>query len=300
MRNLISYYYGLEPNDIHQVNNYYTFDIIADKYRLQEVSDIQIDKVYELTLNLYNNGIYTHQIIKTITNEYFVIFDKKRYVLLKYYVDDTVKITLDMIEEFQYQLQNIYLKDILTVNNWGNLWSEKIDYFEYQMNQFGVKYPIIRQSFSYYIGLAEVGIALFNNYFDNNEKVTLSHKRLKKNSTLYDLYDPFNLILDHKSRDISEYFKSLYIDNNDIILEIQKYLRKSSLSNYDRTIFFIRMMFPSFYFDMYEVIMNNQKDDEPLKEIIEKSKDYNILLEQIYNELINYVNMPYISWLKKM
>ncbi len=300
MRNLISYYYQLEPSDIHQSLFYYTFAIKGEKYRLQEVANIDIEKVYHFTLMLLQRGIYTHQIIKTTTNEFFITFDQKRYVLLKYYVSDTEKISFSTLLEFQNQLINVSLMEDTSGRSWGELWSEKIDYFEYQMSQFGIKYPVIRESFSYYVGLAEVGISLFNAYFDPKEATTLSHRRIKYNSTLYDLYDPFNLIQDTKVRDASEFFKSLYIEKKDIFLEIATYLKSPNLSNYERILFFIRMLFPSFYFDMFEKIMDSQKSDEPLIAILEKSKDYDLLLKEIYNELASYMRIPYISWLKKM
>lgn len=300
MRNLINYYYQLEPIDIHQSNSYYTFTVKNEKYRLQEVSNLPIDQIYHFMMELWERGIYTHQIISTVSNAYFVNFDQKRYVLLKYYVDEKEEISFSILEEFQRQL--LYLPSFSSSKSrkWGDLWSEKIDYFEYQMSQFGVKYPIIRESFAYYVGLAEVGISLFNAYFDAEEKTTLSHRRIKWNSTLYDLYDPFNLIEDSKVRDSAEYFKSLYMRKGNILKEIVSYLRNPQLSNYDRILFFIRMLFPSFYFDAYEEIMDNQKSDEPLKEIIEKSKNYDELLKEIYKELSNYMTVPYISWLKKM
>lgn len=300
MRNLINYYYQLEPIDIHQSNAYYTFMVKNEKYRLQEIPNISVEQVHHFMMELWQRGVYTHQIVTTVTNEYFVHFDQKEYVLLKYYVDEKEEVSFSLLEEFQRQL--LYLPPIEASKSrkWSDLWSEKIDYFEYQMSQFGVKYPIIRESFAYYVGLAEVGISLFNTYFDAEEKTIVSHRRIKWNSTLYDLYDPFNLIEDSKVRDSAEYFKSLYMKNGNVLEEIILYLRNPYLSNYDRMLFFIRMLFPSFYFDAYEEIMDNQKSDEPLKEIIEKSKDYDHLLKGIYNELSNYMTVPYISWLKKM
>lgn len=300
MRNLINYYYHLEPIDIHQSNSYYTFEIKEEKYRLEEIPSIVMEDVYNFMLELWERGIYTHQIIKTVTNEYFVFFNQKRYVLLKYNVNLKEKVTFPILQEFQRQTQNIPFSKSKQNKNWAELWSEKIDYFEYQMSQFGVKYPIIRESFSYYVGLAEVGIALFNSYFNTDEATILSHKRIKWDSTLYDLYNPFNLILDFKARDSSEYFKSLYMEKKNIFPQIQEYLRSPELSNYNRMLFFIRMTFPSFYFDTFETIMESQSSDEDLKEIIERSKEYDVLLKEIYNELANYMSMPYISWLKKM
>lgn len=300
MRNLISYYYQLEPSNIHQSKTYYIFEIKNEKYRLEEASPIAIEKVYAFMLELMERGIYTHQIVKTVTNEYTIFFNQKSYVLLKYYVDEKEKVTFPILEEFQRQIQSIPFSNSVQNKGWGELWSEKIDYFEYQMSQFGVKYPIIRESFSYYVGLAEVGISLFNTYFDAEKDTILSHKRIKYDSTLYDLYNPLNLIEDMRVRDTAEYFKSLYMEKKDIFEEITVYLRNTSLSNYDRIFFFIRMLFPSFYFDSFEVIMETQGEDEPLREIVEKSKDYHLLLKQIYNELESYMRIPYISWLKKM
>ena len=300
MRNLISYYYQLEPSDIHQAKTHYTFMFKNEKYCLEEVAPIAIEKVYAFMLELMERGIYTHQIIKTVTNEYSIFFNQKRYVLLKYYVDEKEKVTFPILQEFQRQIRGIPFSNSVQNKGWGELWSEKIDYFEYQMSQFGVKYPIIRESFSYYVGLAEVGISLFNTYFDTEKDTILAHKRIKYDSTLYDLYNPFNLIEDMSVRDTAEYFKSLYMENKHIFEEIKVYLQNTSLSNYDRIFFFIRMLFPSFYFDSFEIIMETQGDDTPLREIVEKSEDYNLLLKQIYNELENYMHVPYISWLKKM
>ncbi len=300
MRNLINYYYKLEPEDIHHSGNYYTFNIEKDFYRLQDIKDISVETVYDLVLELYQKGIYTHQILRTITNEFSVIFNQKRYVLLKYMDGENKGLSLENIYYFQNFLYSISVEKAMNTSKWGDLWSQKIDYFEYQMNQFGVKYPVIRDSFAYYIGLAEVGISLFYTYYSQDETLVLAHKRLKANSSLYDLYDPFNLIVDSKVRDIAEYFKFLYLEGEDIYPKIREYLQNKNLSNYDKIMFLIRMFYPSFYFDMYEHIIDNQLDDEPLKEIIKKTKNYDHILKFIYNELTMTMNLPYISWLKKI
>lgn len=299
MRNLISYYYQLEPTDIHQMDNYYTFKINDSFYRLQEIRDIKVEDIYDLVIELYQNGIYTHQILKTVTDEFSVTFNQKRYALTIYSKEEEKAMSLDDIYKFQSYLYYIQPKKAKNTSIWGDLWSEKIDYFEYQMNQFGIKYPNIRESFAYYVGLAEVGISLFYAYYSQEEKPILSHKRLKNKNTLYHIYDPFNLVIDYKVRDVAEFFKSLYLDGENILPLIHKYLYDGRLNNYEKMMFFIRMFYPSFYFDVYENIMDNQSDDIILKEIVEKTKDYDKILKFIYNELSLMMSMPYISWLKK-
>ena len=96
----------------------------------------------------------------------------------------------------------------LDCSDWKRLWEEKIDYFEYQLSQFGNKHPLIRESFAYYTGYVEMAISLLNDLPKKNNNLVLTHKRIRGNSTLYDLYDPFNFVIDHKVRDAAEYFKS--------------------------------------------------------------------------------------------
>jgi hypothetical protein len=207
------------------------------------------------------------------------------------------KVDLEKINYFKNSIQYFNFEKVINTSNWGKLWSEKIDYFEYQMNQFGIKYKKIRESFAYYIGLAEVGIALFNKYYKEGEKLTLSHKRIGINSTLYNLYDPFNLILDLNVRDTCEYLKSTYIKNKNTDL-IDEYLKTNTLTEYERIMFFIRMFYPSFYFDCFEQIIDEQLEEEEIEKVIKKTEDYHLLLKKIYLTLMPEVNLPYISWLR--
>lgn len=86
---------------------------------------------------------------------------------------------------------------------------KKIDYLEYRMNQQGLKYKLLRESFSYYIGLAENAIILVKENSANN--FTLSHKRISYNDTTYQLYNPLNYTIDCYFRDTCEYFKSAFL-----------------------------------------------------------------------------------------
>ena len=92
-------------------------------------------------------------------------------------------------------------------NLWKQLWSNKVDYFEYQITQVGKKYPLIRESFSYYIGVVEAGICLLNN--SKKLRCSVAHKRITKNEDLFEFYNPTNYILDTRVRDLSEYFKTM-------------------------------------------------------------------------------------------
>lgn len=297
MRNLINHYYKLEPIEIHQKKGFYTFDIGNSKYRLIEKKYSEIEQAYKLVLEFYAKGLYINYPIKTNFNTWQIEYNHKSYNLVQYDKHMDEKITLENILDFQKNISRYNFNNVIKTNNWGKLWSEKLDYFEYQMNQFGIKYSIISETFAYYIGLAELGIALFNNYYDETYPSIVEHKRIEKNSDLYELYNPFNMIKDLKVRDISEYFKNKYL-YDEPFEEIKKYLKTEVLSKYEKIMFFIRMLYPSFYFDMFEEIIDEKITEKEIKKIIKKTENYDSLIKKIYEYLSGEIEMPFIIWFK--
>ena len=149
--------------------------------------------------------------------------------------------------------------------------------------------------------MVETGISLYNNTIQNfKSKKSISHKRINKNSTLYDLYNPLNLIVDYKVRDATEYFKNLFLNKKNIFDDIVKYFYEEQLSLNDCYIFFIRMFYPSFYFDTYESIINNKIEEDKIQLIIENTDLYEKILRDVYLYLSNFIQMPDIEWLKKV
>ena len=277
----------------------YRFSVGEDYYVLSPCDITEIKQIYELSQQLFQKGIYTHQIVPNISNSIYTTINNTNYVLLRLYTDMEKRVTMQDIIRFN---DVSFPMDFEKLNrqNWAILWENKIDYFEYQVNQFGKKFPKIRESFSYYVGLAETGISLYVNSNLDYGNQGVSHKRIKVNSTMYDLYNPLNLVIDYKVRDMAEYFKDLFLTQDDIFVEIIEYLEYQHLSTYDCFVFFIRMFYPSFYFDLYEKIMEEQIEESRIDVIIEKTEAYEILLKRLYMYLSNYMNMPDIEWLKKV
>ena len=104
--------------------------------------------------------------------------------------------------------------------NWTKIWSDKNDYLEFQISELGKKHPIIRESFSYYIGLAETAIALTNEVQNNEITYVYSHKRINRDDTLLEFYNPLNITVDARVRDIAEYLKSAFFNDFDIREEL--------------------------------------------------------------------------------
>ena len=119
------------------------------------------------------------------------------------------------------------------------------------------------------------------------------------NSTLQDLYNPLNLIIDSRTRDICEYFKSLFFNDKLELIDIQNYFSVTNLTREELYLFYARMLFPSFYFDMYEKIINGSNKDKEMLKIANKIETYQILLRDLYWVLKKYANLPDIEWIIK-
>ena len=206
--------------------------------------------------------------------------------------------TIEDIIDFQNRV--MYVKVPHENSNWAYLWSKKIDYFEYQVNQFGIKYPTIRKSFNYFVGLAENGITAYNDFHDDYIECSIVHKRLLLTSKLYDLYDPFNLIYDVKSRDFCEYIKNCFFNNQDALLIFKNNIGLFNFTSQELLLFYIRLFYPSFYFDVYEKIVEEGEVESKLDVIIGNVGKYEIFLKEITSFLEQYITLPNIEWIKKV
>ena len=273
MKNALNYYYNLNPTSIHQINKDYRCYINDEEYLLNyyEKNDYMIDEIYELSNYLLNYNIPCHQIILNNNREKVTLINNRPYVLLKIFVKNRIVNSDDLL--FFSQL-NIDAKNFQSLfkYNWYNLWVKKIDYFEYQISQFGKKYPLIRSSFNYFVGLAESGISLFRNIYNKNEyNFVVSHDRIKINDGLVQLYNPLNFILDNKVRDLSEYIKDKVIFGSYSIEEAKEDIQKIKLSTYEYGLLFSRLLFPTYYFDCYEKIVFGYSDESELLKIINQN-----------------------------
>ena len=242
-------------------------------------------------LDILNKNMYVHPIILNKDNSPLTFFNNSYYVLMKtiYYGQ---KVNLNNIIPFTK------IKTDLNNNNWANLWSLKNDYLEYQMSMLGRKHPLLRDSFSYFLGLGETAIALANMVDGKSSYNVYAHKRICKNDTTFDLYNPLNIKVDLKVRDAAEYFKQSFFSGNDINIELTNYLNSEVLTTYEYIMFFSRMLYPTYYFDIYEEIITGREDEKNIMKIINKVNDYEIILKSLYKHFKTFLNIFTIEWLE--
>ena len=293
MKNIINYYYQLIPEKIKQKNEYYTFNIDNTIYIFMPYyNNINLLKtIYEYLIRL---NVYCHEIINNKDNNVITINNNKPYILLKVHYNVSRNINIQNILSY-----NILINEEKKCN-WKELWCNKLDYYEYQIREFGKKYPLLKESFSYYNGLTETAICLLNYQEEGKTYNYINHQRILKNMNYIDFYNPLNLVIDVKTRDISEYFKIKFFEKENIIDEIKNYLYINKLSYNEILLFFTRLIYPSYYFDTYDEIIQGVTKEEKLNQYISKIKEYELFLKQVYIIINRYYKLPEIEWIIKM
>jgi len=305
MEDKIKVHYNLNFQSVVLEKSFYILkDEIYTYYLVPyERGDADLKDLYETSLELNRKNIACHSFIINRNNQVLTSIDNINYCLMR----------INFPEEHEFNLMDILNMNKLVVlsesksnlyhNNWANLWSEKIDYFEYQMSELGSNKKVIINSLSYYIGLAENAIAYVNhtvsNLKDNNQRVVLCRKRVYSPNYGINYLNPLNFIFDLEVRDIAEYIKAAFFNEMDIWSEIDEMYMNRRFTPYEANMFFARLLYPSYYFDIYERIMENEHSEDELIYIVKKVDEYETFLMEIYNYLNNFTPMVPIEWLIK-
>jgi hypothetical protein len=163
---------------------------------------------------------------------------------------------------------------------------------------------MLYKTIDYYIGLAENAISyvkqieLESRSNDTLAPITVSHKRVY-NYTLFDLYNPINLVIDYKIRDISEYIKMSFFNGLDVWKDIESIFSLYKFSPYSLRLLYGRLLFPSYYFDIYEEIIEKDLNENKIFDIINKSNEYELFLKEIYYYINEYSPIPSVDWIIK-
>jgi len=288
MKNVINYYYGIIVNEFKKRDNSFIFIINDIEFEFIQYYD-DINKLLNIYSILKNYRRNSHDIIINKNNNFITYYENNPYILLKKIKYSKKNIELDDILEYDC---NIYIREEL---NWKKMWKDKIDYYEFQIGENGLKYPLLKQSFGYYLGLSEIAINLLNYVNYKNITYCISHKRIEK---IDNLYNPINMIIDNKSRDIAEYIKLKFFSNDIKLEEITNTINKKIFTKDEILLFLARLIYPSYYFDIYEKIYKNKEFEKDLNKIIKKNVEYETFLKQIYNQIKLLYVIPQIEFLE--
>ena len=296
MKNFIEYFYNIKIDKIFYEKDYYFFTYSGYTYKLYALTS-----EYDVNFLLYINqkmliNTLVSEIIFNKNMEIISVYNENRFMLIKIFVNMNKNISLSEI-----LFLNNYLNSKKLSVNWGQLWEKKIDYLEELINENGKKYPLIVNSFNYFVGMTENAISYYNSInIGNDINYVISHRSIKIGDTIESLYNPLNIILDYRVRDIAEYIKISFFKNNKLIFkEIQKYLINNNLSLTEVQLLVARLLYPSFYFDMYDDIMIDNQEEKILTFILANLDNYEIYLSNVIELIRQRYNVDEIAWLKK-
>lgn len=304
MKETLEYYYGLDIENIEELDGKYHIKQENQDYffvfynrGIEELEDI-----INVSKEMVKKGINVHKVLINRNNSFLTKVGEYNYILFavsnlseEYDIFDMVKISEKLV--LNNNKSNLYR------NNWGTLWSEKIDYFEYQVRELSIEKDVVKNSFSYYVGMAENAISYVNNtnmkYGGDAYRIVLSHRRVFYPNYKLNYLNPLSFVFDLEVRDIAEYLKAMFFkkDISFCLDELSSYLKIRHLSLYEYQMLYARLLYPTYYFDVYESVMNKNGDEEQLVNIIKKCDSYEEFLKKTYLEISKYAKIDKIEWI---
>ncbi len=289
MKNTIMYYYNFDNISIFRwkdrkiikvKNEVYLFEKI---YNEKEIIDVYhlLNKNHQYYSFVFNRN---HQLFTPYNGNYYVLLKKNNHV-----------INLESaIFKIQYVVEG---KNISNHKDWAFLWQQKNDYFEYQMNHIYGKFLLIDESIDYFIGMAEAAIA-YVSYNDITlqpgiERLALCHKRINQD----DFLNPINVVVDYPERDIAEYLKYIFIQQDYSSSKLERIFNQVQCTVRGYYRIYGRLLYPSYYFDLYEQIIDGKVEENKIKKIIDRIDEYEQYLSMIYYIIEKRVDIKEIDWL---
>ena len=126
MKNVINYYYNINPSNIYQKDKYFMFSYNDENYCFITYNRPfeEIKGLYELNLQMLNSNLLVHEIILNKDGYAITPMDNISYVLLKVYVNVNKKSKLMDIIEINNSTIMIKYDSVLNRSNWSKLWAD--------------------------------------------------------------------------------------------------------------------------------------------------------------------------------
>ena len=293
MKNVIYNYYNILVDNIKKDRDNYFFYYNDKQYLLYLVLNniYEVKKIYEYSIK---NNVECFKIITNNKNEFFSKVGNSYYALLE----------LKGILNYEYSLNEFKITIINDKEtDWGKIWGDRLDYYEIQIRQLGIKYQTVLNSFGLYHGIAENAILYYNktiSTFKENYTLSIMHNRIKYPCLLIDYNNPINFVIDYNIRDIAEYIKSYMLSNKYDIDEVINILNNYSFNNLMFNLLYTRLLYPNFYFDVFDNIILEDGKDNDIVNVLNYSSRYLNMLKEIYIYFNKKYNMFKIEWLDKI
>ncbi len=303
LKNEIAYYYHLYPEQLIKKGNTYFFNYQNKRYSLEPYKRNldEIENLYLLNRILVEQNIFFPKLLVNVMNQVLTSINGRYYCLKEELLPQEKVRIEEIIYPMSYTLPVEKLKNIRR-DQWAQLWESKIDYFEYQRSHIEQKFPKLVEGLDYFIGMSENAIAYVKTIEKTIPKtrldtLTFARRRVKAKSTLSEFYDPLSFVMDYKVRDIAEFIKSCFFETDILETELEKWILSLQLSDYGFGMFFGRMLFPSYYFDLYENIINGKENENKIEQVLSKIDAYIEFLNTIALQITRRHSIPFPQWI---
>ncbi len=298
MKETIKYYYNVYPDSLEEIENGVYFYLNGYKYYFVKYdrNPVEIAFLVQISNELFKRNILVDTFIKTKDNNFFVNVNEKVYVLLR----------VNSIENDVYDL-----KDIIDFNNkivtdkqihmgWANLWMKRVDDLENEISEYNTEYPLIRESFDYYVGLAENAISYFNDILIEEDiravKINLNHKKILNPTCSGLINNPLTFTFDYEVRDIAEYIKTSFFEGEFYLEDIYEVLKRN-FSRASLRMLYARLLYPNYYFNALERVFVLDEEEKIINKYVEKINEYEKFLDEVYKIINKKVSIPPVQWL---
>jgi len=300
MKNALNYFYGFYLDEVQKIYDCYYFSYDQDTYMVMPY-DRSIEEapiLYQLNIEMLEQQFPMHRIILTKDRSVLFYHEEQPWVVLKQPKIKNRYITYQDLLNFSPWIISYDTKKKMDKSNWGIIWEKKIDYFEHQLKEIREKYPILSSSFFYYIGLFENAITYYYETNSHPSKKTICHRRVTVDMDLLSFYNPLTLVIDDKMRDVGEYLKSFVLKENYTKEKLAILLNMVIFQKEDVLLLISRILFPSYYFDLYEEIVIDEVPEKEIYKILEKQENILYLLSYLFQKY-SFYHIPQIDWIKK-
>ncbi|MDF0727433.1 spore coat protein YutH [Cytobacillus sp. S13-E01] len=324
--------YGLTIDKKVTGGNYEAFQCRNILYTIVPVVNMEQEEVYEykqMSDYLISKGdLSIASFVLTKENKLFGTVKEQKVVVLRYPYNQTRK-----SYSLGYELANFHEKGRtfpyrIVKNNrigqWKNLWEQRVDQMELFWNDKVRQHPenyfekLFVESFPYYIGLTENAIQyLVDTEIDDRpspiDSATICHHRFNATTWPRDQHvkTPINWVLDHCSRDLAEWVRHLFleqqrIDYTTISTNIRDYERVTRLSSFAWRLMYSRLLFPIHYFEciegyyLTESVEVQKQQENRLSSYLASSSEYEAFLSE-FTKIMQHSNrsisIPKVNWL---
>ncbi len=306
MKETILYSYHIKVENLKEYDEYSVFQMGEATYYFTKLkrTEKEFQELLYVMEELFKKNISVFPFIKNSSGQFITMVGTIPYVLVMV-TNPTQEYGILDIMDYQKKFVLHYTKSNLYRNEWANLWSSKVDYLEYQVHELGKNYPIILDSFSYYVGLAENAIC----YVRFIEKrvgvpkglpIVLSHRRVSYPNYRLNFDNPLHFIFDLEVRDIASYIKSMFFKDSDAaMIDLKAFIDLRKPDVYSLCMLYARLLYPSYYFDLHEKIIEHEAQEDCLLSIIDVVDQYEEFLRKSWLLFREYAPIEPIPWLLK-